>query len=153
MLKIGFGYDIHRLEEGRRLYIGGVEIPADCGAIAHSDGDVLIHSLIDSLLSPVGAGDIGALFPDTDNKWKGISSLELLKIASEGDKFKNVKIINIDCTVILDRVKILPFTQDMKKIISRVLGIQADQIGIKGKTSENTKLFSIECYTVALLDI
>ena len=99
MLKVGFGYDIHRLETGRRLFIGGVLIPSDFGAVAHSDGDALINALIDSLLSPLGAGDIGALFPDTDVAWKDISSLELLKITT--DELKDIRIVNIDCTVFL----------------------------------------------------
>ncbi len=151
MLKVGFGYDIHRLETGRRLFIGGVLIPSDFGAVAHSDGDALIHAPIDSLLSPLGAGDIGALFPDTDVAWKDISSLELLKITT--DELKDIRIVNIDCTVILDRVKIFPFIREMKRNISQILDIEPDQIGIKGKTSENTKLSSIECYTISLLDI
>ena len=150
-MRIGFGWDLHRLVLGRKLVIGGVEIKSDYGSLAHSDGDVLIHALIDSLISPLGIGDIGQLFPDTDEKYRNVSGLELLKKVKE-NYLKNTNIINLDSTIILDDPKIAPYIDNMKQNLSLILGISKDKIGIKGKTSENTRLFSIECYAVTLLD-
>jgi 2-C-methyl-D-erythritol 2,4-cyclodiphosphate synthase len=152
MLKIGLGYDIHKLIPGKKLILGGVELPGDFGPLSHSDGDALVHALIDSLLSPLGAGDIGTLFPDTDAKWKDSDSTEILKSVKQ-NYLANIKIQNIDCIVILDKPKISPFIKEMKDRLSACLGISETQIGIKGKTSENTKVNSVECYVVSLMEI
>jgi 2-C-methyl-D-erythritol 2,4-cyclodiphosphate synthase len=152
MLKIGLGYDLHKLIFGKKLILGGVELPGEYGPLAHSDGDALVHAIVDSLLSPIGAGDIGTLFPDTDEKWKGAVSLDFLKAVKQ-NHLKNTVIQNIDCVVILDKPKIYPHIPEMKKKLAGCLGIAENQIGIKGKTSENTKVSSVECYAVSLLDI
>jgi 2-C-methyl-D-erythritol 2,4-cyclodiphosphate synthase len=152
MLKAGLGYDLHRLVYGRDLYIGGVKLESRYGAKAHSDGDTFIHALVDSLLSPIGAPDIGALYPEGDPVIKGISSINIL--SEVRDRYlKSVEIVNIDGVVILESPKIYPYIPEMKKVISKVLGIPADRIGIKGKTTEHTRLFTVECYCMALIDI
>ncbi len=151
MLKIGIGYDIHKLVGGRKLVIGGTEIVCEYGAMAHSDGDVLIHSLVDALVSGLGIGDIGTLFPDTDDSLKGISSVEILKRVKE-QHLSEVDVLNIDCVVVLDRPKIYPYVPRMRAKIAEVLGIPEHVIGIKGKTSEGTRLSTIECTVVALVE-
>jgi 2-C-methyl-D-erythritol 2,4-cyclodiphosphate synthase len=151
MLKIGIGYDIHKLVGGRKLVIGGTEVICEYGALAHSDGDVLIHALVDSLVSGLGIGDIGILFPDTDDSLKGISSVEILKRVKE-QHLSDVEVMNIDCVVVLDRPKIFPYIPRMKAKIAEVLGIPEHVIGIKGKTSEGTRLSTIECTVVSLIE-
>lgn len=152
MLRIGFGYDLHRLKVGGHIVIGGENIASEVTTIAHSDGDVLLHALIDSLVSPLGIGDIGKLFPDTDDKYKNISSLVLLQRVAK-ECIEGVSIINIDAVVIVDTPKILPYIAAMKQNIADVLNISAEQVGIKGKTSEKTRPDTIEAYVVSLLDI
>ena len=154
MLKIGIGEDIHRLEEGLPLWIGGVLIPSSFGAVAHSDGDVLIHALIDALVSPVYGTDIGALFPDNDPTYKNISGTELLrKTTAVFEKSEDkVKIYNIDAVVTLDKPKIREFIPHMRERIAEILDINPAQIGIKGKTSERTAPERIEAKVVVLLD-
>ena len=152
MLKIGLGYDLHKLAPGRKLILGGVELPGKWGCVAHSDGDALIHAVIDSLLSPMNLGDIGSLFPDTDEQFRGISSMKLLE-KTVGLVAGKLEIQNIDCVVILDQPKILLYLAEMKKNIAGVLGIPENRIGIKGKTSENTRLTSVECHAVVLMEI
>lgn len=152
MLKTGFGYDLHKLTAGRKLWIGGVDMPSEQGSVAHSDGDALIHAIIDSLLSPLNAGDIGSLFPDTDPAYKDISSLKLL-IYVKDHFIKDAVINNIDCVVVLDRPKILPHIPAMKAYIAKVLDISENQIGIKGKTTENTRPDCYESYAVCLIEI
>jgi 2-C-methyl-D-erythritol 2,4-cyclodiphosphate synthase len=151
MLKTGFGYDLHRLAPGRRLWVGGIEIPSEFGSIAHSDGDALLHALIDSLLSPAGLGDIGSLFPDTDPAIKGMQSLKMLRQIKE-KYLANIAIQNIDLTVILDKPKILPYLPQIKQTIAQTLEISENQIGVKGKTTENTKPFVYESYSVCLIE-
>ena len=151
MLKIGIGYDLHRLVPGRKLWIGGVDIPYPSGELAHSDGDVLIHSIIDAFVSPLGLGDIGKLFPDNDSDYKDKSGLELLKVVKDL-YLKSVEIMNIDCVVILDNPKIGGIIPEMRRNISSILDMDTSKITIKGKTSENTKILSIESYVVVLFD-
>ncbi len=152
MLKAGLGYDLHRLVHGRDLYLGGVKLKSSLGSKAHSDGDAFIHALVDSLLSPLGAPDLGALYPDSDKSTKGISGLRILGEVKE-KYLAQAEIVNIDGVVIIDNPKIYPYIPAMKDAISGVLGIPADRIGIKGKTTENTRLFTVECYCVTLLDV
>lgn len=151
MIKAGIGYDLHRLARGRELIIGGEKIESEWGCIAHSDGDVLIHSIIDSIVSPVLKLDIGKLFPDNDESYKNISSLELLKRVKK-EYLKDVKILSIDSVIVLDSPKIGDYLEKMIKNISSILEVDEDTISIKAKTSENTRLFSIEAYTVTLIE-
>jgi 2-C-methyl-D-erythritol 2,4-cyclodiphosphate synthase len=136
-IRIGIGYDVHAFAKGRSLILGGVKIDYDLGLLGHSDADVLIHAIIDSLLGAANLGDIGKLFPDTDAKNKDISSIELLKQVNTLLLKKNIKIINIDSVIICEKPKIKDFTNKMKLNISGALnGLSVDRIGIKGKTTE-----------------
>ena len=130
--KIGHGYDAHRLEDNRKLILGGVEIDYERGLAGHSDADVLVHAIIDALLGAAGLGDIGELFPDSDKKYKNISSLILLEEVGEIIK-KDYIIANIDCTIVAEKPKLAPYKQAIKNKLSEVL--QAD-INIKAKTEE-----------------
>jgi 2-C-methyl-D-erythritol 2,4-cyclodiphosphate synthase len=134
--RIGIGYDIHRLVEGRALFMGGVEIPYIKGLLGHSDGDVLLHAICDGILGACSAGDIGELFPDTDPKYLNISSLKLLEQVNGVVKDKGFIISNIDTTIITQEPKIIPFKKQMIKKISDVLGIKEDCLNIKAKTNE-----------------
>ncbi len=135
-LRIGQGYDVHRLASGRKMVIGGVEIPSDMGIVGHSDADVLLHAICDAMLGALALGDIGKHFPDTDPSYKGISSLRLLAHVHELIRSKNYEIINIDSTVILEKPKIGPHVQKMRQAISEILGLDINSISIKATTSE-----------------
>ncbi|MCX8069378.1 MAG: 2-C-methyl-D-erythritol 2,4-cyclodiphosphate synthase [Thermodesulfovibrionales bacterium] len=135
-IQIGIGYDSHRLVHGRNLIIGGVQIPHEKGLMGHSDADVLIHAIIDAILGSAGLGDIGSLFPDTDNKWKDANSLELLKIVNELIIKKGFEIQYIDSIVIAERPKIAPYIEKMRLSLSNTLGISINKINIKAKTNE-----------------
>ena len=124
-MRIGQGYDVHRLVEGRRLIIGGVDIPYEKGLLGHSDADVLLHAVMDALLGAAALGDIGQHFPDSDERYKGISSIALLK-----------KIENIDSTVIAQRPKLLPYRPQMAENIAAALGIEKEQVSVKATTEE-----------------
>ena len=130
-MRIGFGYDVHRLIEGRALILGGIDIPYEFGLLGHSDADVLVHAIMDALLGALGEGDIGKHFPDTDNKYKGISSLELLKQVSKLIKSKNFQVNNIDATIVAEKPKLASFIPQMEDNIARCLGISKDIINIK----------------------
>jgi 2-C-methyl-D-erythritol 2,4-cyclodiphosphate synthase len=138
-MRIGIGYDSHRLVEGRRLIIGGVEIPFEKGLHGHSDADVLCHAITDAILGALGLGDIGTHFPETDNKWKDASSIALLLKIIELMKQKNFEIIWVDSIVIAEKPKLQPFIEEMKKNISKT-GIPSDSINIKAKTNEGMGL-------------
>ncbi|MFH0976061.1 MAG: 2-C-methyl-D-erythritol 2,4-cyclodiphosphate synthase [Spirochaetota bacterium] len=136
-LRIGIGFDVHAFAKGRPLFLGGVKIDYEYGLLGHSDADVLIHAIMDSLLGAANLGDIGRLFPDTDLKYKDISSIELLKNVSTLLREKNIEIINIDSVVICEQPKIKGYIGSMKSAISGALnGLTADRIGIKGTTTE-----------------
>lgn len=135
-MRIGLGYDVHRLVEKRDLIIGGVNIPYEKGLLGHSDADVLLHAISDSILGAAALGDIGTHFPDTDERYKGISSLALLKEVGLLVKNKGYEIINIDATIIAQRPKMAPHIKDMRENISKVLNIDIDQINIKATTEE-----------------
>ncbi len=139
--RIGIGFDIHRLEKGRKLIIGGVHIPSEKGFKAHSDGDIFFHALTDALLGAVGFGDIGQLFPDSDKEWKGADSSIFLKKALKIIEEKGYEIINIDGYIILEKPKILPFREKIIENTAKILQIDKCRIFIKGKTYE--KLGSI----------
>ena len=135
-MPIGHGYDIHKLVPGRKLVLGGVEIPHTRGLLGHTDADVLIHAIIDALLGAAGLGDIGQHFPDNDPKWKDTNSLDLLELTYESIKNKGYEIINIDSTIVAEEPKLGPHVNNMKKSLSRILELNENQINIKAKTNE-----------------
>ena len=135
-MKIGFGNDIHVLEEGRPMMIGGVNIPYPKGPKGHSDGDPLLHAVCDAIIGAMGKGDIGTLFPDSDQEYKDIPSIELLKRVFSVMKKEGYSVGNMDCTVIAEEPKIGPYRDDMVREISGALEMSGDDINIKGKTQE-----------------
>lgn len=135
-MRVGMGYDVHRLVEGRKLILGGVEIPYEKGLLGHSDADVLIHAIMDALLGAAALGDIGRHFPDTDPKYKGISSVKLLKHVAELLDEKNYIIENIDATVIAQRPKLRPYMEEMTAVISETLRIEKERVNLKATTEE-----------------
>jgi 2-C-methyl-D-erythritol 2,4-cyclodiphosphate synthase len=155
-IKVGFGYDIHRLTKGRALYLGGVKIPYPLGFIGHSDGDCLVHALIDALLGAVGEADIGRLFPDTDPKYRGIRSTELLCQVMVRLKRRRTKVLNADVVVVVQKPKLASYIEAMKDILCPILGLTKDRLGIKAKTNEGLGLVGREkaaaCWAVVLLE-
>ena len=135
-IRAGLGYDVHRLEEGRKLFLGGVEIDFPKGLRGHSDGDCLIHAIIDALLGAVGKDDIGQLFPDTDPQYKDVRSTELLKTVVDLIRKRGIAVVNIDSIVIAEKPKLAPYIPRMKEVLCPVLGIGKDDLGIKAKTNE-----------------
>ena len=134
-MRVGIGYDSHRLAQGRRLIIGGVVIPFEKGLLGHSDADVLCHAIMDAVIGAVGLGDIGKLFPDTDPRWKDAVSTELLKDIIDLARMNGYAIAWIDATIIAERPKISPFIEEMKSALTGA-GIPAGMINIKAKTNE-----------------
>ena len=157
MLKIrsGIGYDIHRVTEGNQLRIGGVEVSTELRFISHSDGDVLLHALIDSLLGAAGLPDIGELFPDSDPRYKGISSDILLKETMNRLTDSGFEIVNMDCTVVAQRPSLSPFKEAIRKNLSTLLQIPDNAVGIKAKTREGLGTVgegdAIECYCISMI--
>lgn len=139
-MRIGFGYDSHRLATGRKLILGGVPIPFELGLLGHSDADVLIHALCDAILGAVGAGDIGRHFPDTDAAYRDISSLLLLKRVVGIAAGRGYRVSNADATVVLERPKLAPYLGEMAKHIAEILGIPAARVSVKAKTNEGMGL-------------
>lgn len=135
-MRIGIGYDVHKLVEARKLILGGVEIPHEKGLLGHSDADVLVHAIMDALLGAAKLGDIGVLFPDTDSKYKDISSIKLLQHVAEVLEENNCEIENIDSVIIAQAPKLRPFIADMEENIARALKIDLNQINIKATTEE-----------------
>lgn len=135
-MRVGLGYDVHRLVEGRKLILGGVDIPYELGLLGHSDADVLLHAITDAMLGAAALGDIGTHFPDTDNKWKGADSGVLLGKAAKILNANSYKIVNIDATVIAQRPKISRFIPDMRVNVSSVLNIPKECVSIKATTTE-----------------
>ena len=135
-IRVGQGFDVHALVPGRKLLIGGVEIPHPSGLLGHSDADVLLHAITDALLGAAGMGDIGRLFPDTDAKYKGGDSLKLLQQAVAKVQAAGWRVVNVDCTVIAQRPKIAPHVPAMQAAIASALGIAPSEVNIKGKTTE-----------------
>lgn len=134
--RVGLGYDIHRLTEGRLLVLGGVEIPYIKGLLGHSDGDALLHAVCDALLGAISEGDIGEHFPDTDPKYHGVASAELLKIVLEKVKNKGCRITNIDTVIVAQEPNLSAFKKQIKENIARILGIDTENVGVKAKTNE-----------------
>ena len=135
-MRIGLGYDVHKLTEDRKLIIGGVEIPHDKGMLGHSDADVLIHAIMDSILGALALGDIGKHFPDTDEEYKGADSMKLLEHVYNLITSKGYKIGNIDSTIIAQSPKMAPYIESMRSNISKVLNTDIDNINIKATTEE-----------------
>lgn len=135
-MRVGLGYDVHRLVENRKLILGGVEIPYEKGLLGHSDADVLLHAIMDSLLGACALGDIGKHFPDTDSKFSGISSLLLLNETGKIIFEAGYAVNNIDATIIAQKPKMLPHIQNMRENISEALNIDLDKINIKATTEE-----------------
>jgi 2-C-methyl-D-erythritol 2,4-cyclodiphosphate synthase len=135
-VRCGIGYDLHRLEAGRKLIVGGVELPFEKGPVGHSDGDVLAHALCDALLGAAGLGDIGTHFPDTDPKWKGANSLLFLEHAKKLLDAKKFAIEHVDAVVITEKPKLGPHFPKMREALSRALGVAADRVHLKAKTNE-----------------
>ena len=136
MMRIGQGYDVHKLAEGRKLIIGGVEIPYEKGLLGHSDADVLVHAVMDALLGAAALGDIGQHFPDTDPAYEGASSIELLKQVGKILEENHYVIENIDATVIAQKPKLLPYRPKMAENIAEALGLRVSQVSIKATTEE-----------------
>jgi len=153
--RIGVGYDIHRLIEGRRLFLGGVEIPFIKGLLGHSDADVLIHAIADALLGAMGEPDIGEMFPDTDPKYLNISSIELLIKVLDKMRKKKYRICNVDAVLVAQEPSISPFKAKIKKKLCETLKIDESCLNIKAKTNEGLgevgKKEAIACYANALL--
>jgi 2-C-methyl-D-erythritol 2,4-cyclodiphosphate synthase len=155
-MRIGFGYDIHRLVPGRKLLLGGVEIPSPVGEEGFSDGDVLLHALIDALLGSAGLGDIGSNFPPGNPELAGISSMLLLGKTMALIEGRGFAVINADCTVVLEAPKILPHSGRIRASLASCLGIPSDRVSVKGKTKEGMdaagELKAVEAYAVVLLE-
>lgn len=135
-MRVGFGYDVHKLVEGRKLILGGVEIPFEKGLSGHSDADVLLHAIMDALLGAAALGDIGEHFPDTDHHYKGVSSLKLLSQVKDLLHAKNYALSNIDSTIVVETPKLKTYISAMRENISKTLEIALDQISVKATTSE-----------------
>ncbi len=135
-MRVGMGYDVHKFQQGRKLIIGGVEIPSEKGLLGHSDADVLLHAIKDALLGAAALGDIGKHFSDTDPTYKGISSIDLLKEVYQLIKDKNYRVGNIDATIIAQEPKMAPFIDIMRNNIAKTLEITTEQVNIKATTTE-----------------
>lgn len=155
MIRVGLGYDLHRLVEGRKLLLGGIELPFDKGEDGHSDGDVLFHAITDSILGASGLGDIGSFFPPEEAKWKDADSAELLRTVAAKVYEKGWKIENLDCVVKLEKPKFIPFRNSVIKNIADVLGIEPEQVFVKAKTGEKLPPVgtseAVEAYVTCLL--
>ena len=136
-LRVGHGYDVHRLKTGRALILGGVNIPYDLGLDGHSDADVLTHAIMDALLGAAAAGDIGKLFPDNDEAFRGISSLELLRRVKLHLAEKNYKIVNVDATIIAQAPKLSPYRETMRENLAKVMEVDVEQVSVKATTEEH----------------
>ena len=155
-MRIGHGYDVHRLVEGRDLILGGMRIAYEKGLDGHSDADVLVHAVMDALLGAAGLGDIGKLFPDNDPQYKGISSMKLLKVVRQRIEEKGYRVSNIDVTMIAQQPKLRPYISQMEMNIAVMLGIDGDRVNIKATTEEHLGFTGdgsgMACHAVCLLE-
>ena len=155
-MRIGHGYDVHRLVEGRDLILGGVKIPYELGLLGHSDADVLLHAVSDALLGAAGMGDIGKHFPDTDPAYKGADSLKLLQIVGEKVTLAGYRISNIDVTMIAQKPKLRPYIEQMEQNIAAALGMDAGRVNVKATTEERLGFtgegLGMSCHAVCLLE-
>ena len=156
MFRIGHGYDVHCLVEGRKLILGGVDIPWERGLLGHSDADVLLHAIADAILGAIGEGDIGRHFPDTDPRYKGADSLKLLGHVMGLADGRGYRLGNLDATIVAQRPKLAPFIGQMRDTIAAVLGAEADRVNVKATTTEKLGFAGreegIAAYAVALLE-
>lgn len=156
MIRVGLGYDLHRLVEGRKLIIGGVGFPFEKGEDGHSDGDVLLHAVTDALLGASGLGDIGSYFPPEDPKWKNADSAKLLQAVWKDVLDEGWKLENLDCVVKLEKPKFLPKRQEVISSIAKILGVENERVFVKAKTGEKLPPVgtgdAIEAYVVCLLN-
>lgn len=154
-LRIGYGIDVHRLEKGYDLFIGGIQLDSELGAVGHSDADVLLHAICDALLGAANLRDIGYHFSDTDPKYKGIDSKILLSEVMKLIKEKSYQVVNIDCTVVLEKPKVNPHIEKMQEIIAALLEVDVDRVSIKATTHEKVDSFgnqqAIKAYASCLL--
>lgn len=155
-LRVGHGYDVHRLTEGRRLVLGGVEVPYEKGLLGHSDADVLTHAVMDALLGATALGDIGKLFPDTDEAYRGISSLLLLERVREKLTEGGWSVVNVDATVLAQAPKLAPYRTEMRANLARALALDASCVSVKATTEEGLGFtgegLGIAAHAVALLE-
>lgn len=155
-MRIGHGYDVHRLVEGRRLILGGIEIPYEKGLLGHSDADVLTHALMDALLGAAALGDIGGLFPDNDDAYLGADSTELLKKVVSLLRGHGYVIVNADCTVIAQRPKLKPYIDSMRTALADAMGIETGAVSVKATTEEQLGFtgegLGIAAHAVVLID-
>lgn len=135
-LRIGQGWDVHRLVPGRPLVLGGVTVPSELGLDGHSDADILAHAITDAILGALALGDIGMHFPDTDPRWKGCDSLVFLRHAKELAEARGYRVVNVDSTVILERPKLKDYRQAIRERLAETLGLDADRVSVKFKTAE-----------------
>lgn len=156
-MRIGHGYDVHRLCEGRKLIMGGVEIPYEKGLLGHSDADVLVHALMDAMLGALALGDIGKLFPDTDEAFSGADSIELLKAVAKRVEAQGYVLSNADCTIIAQRPKMAPHIENMRSNIAAAIGTDVSQISVKATTEEHLGFtgegLGIAAHAVVLLEM
>ena len=136
MTRVGHGFDAHRLVEGRRLIIGGVRIEFERGALGHSDADVLAHAVSDAVLGAAALGDLGLHFPDSDERWRGADSMDLLESCVAKLHAAGFRVENVDATVVLEKPKLAPYVEEMRGLLAARLGVAADCVGVKAKTSE-----------------
>ncbi len=152
----GIGYDLHRLAGGRKLVLGGIEVPFDKGPVGHSDGDVLTHAICDALLGAAGAGDIGTLFPDTDPQWKGVSSLIFLERIGKVLTQRELHIGHIDAVIVTEKPKLAPHFPAMREALAKALDIKPQQINLKAKTNEGVDAIgrgeAIAAHAIATLE-
>jgi len=155
-MRIGHGYDVHRLVEGRKLILGGVEIPYDKGLLGHSDADVLTHAIMDALLGAAALGDIGKLFPDSDPTYSGADSIKLLEHVCAVLKGRGYGVVNVDSTIIAQRPKLAPFIDEMRCVLAEAMDIRKDCVSIKATTEEHLGFtgegLGIAAHAVALIE-
>lgn len=155
MIRIGNGYDVHKLVEGRKLILGGIEIPHTKGVLGHSDGDVLIHAIMDAMLGALALGDIGQHFPDNDNQYKDIDSSLLLEKVASLIKDRGYKVVNLDSIIVLQKPKVKPYIESMREKISKILDLDKEQVSVKATTEEKLGFTGdesgVKSYCVVLL--
>ena len=156
MLRIGNGYDVHKLVEGRKLILGGVTIPFEMGLLGHSDADVLVHAIMDAMIGALALGDIGVHFPDTDMKYKGISSMKLLGHVEELIREKGYRVSNLDSIIVMQKPKLKPYIEKMRENIAEVLKIPESRVNVKATTEEKLGYTGdgsgVKSYSVVLLE-
>ena len=154
-LRVGFGFDVHRLDEGQPFFLGGIKIPHTKGAVGHSDADVLIHTICDAILGAADLRDIGFHFPDTDGKYKGIDSKILLKDVMAIVRKEGYELSNVDATIALQVPKVNPYVPEMKSVLAQIMGVTPGQISIKATTTEKLSFVGreegVSAYAVALI--